>query len=311
LFCGAAEERAARVSKIVEEPMLNAILHGKKRGTRLQGIHLHDNIDVIEDTLTSTVFERLLYLPDAVVISILFHPGIWMNPTTDPPNEICGHEFWPWWEPPKLQVPAEASGGDELKVPDRSLAATGDQRSIEPDLKVEFNDRVLIVESKRRDSRMQKPGQLADQYSRALTRFPNTPVWLLAVGGLSDERWDTKCKLQKDVLAELCKTSRNIRAGEFHFAALAWRELFCMTERAASKMPAHRRLMADLRDGVSAHGIRVEPFFALADLALPIWRSSIRRDGTSAAALRLGLQSLRTIGISPLSIITLAPRDAQ
>src|SRR4051795_6676708 len=57
--------------------MLNAILHGKKLGTGLERIRLSENFSGTEDTLTSTVFERLLYLLDEILIAIIFDPSIW------------------------------------------------------------------------------------------------------------------------------------------------------------------------------------------------------------------------------------------
>jgi hypothetical protein len=68
--------------------MLNAILHGKKYGTGLEGIQISQGFGRAEDLLTSTVFERLLYLPDASVIAILFNPTAWVHAETKSPTRI-------------------------------------------------------------------------------------------------------------------------------------------------------------------------------------------------------------------------------
>jgi hypothetical protein len=76
--------------------MLNAILHGKKRGTGLQGVRLQEEFSGSEDTLSATVFERLFYLPDELVGKILFAQSIWDKLAPPPPTRIEKIRFWPW-----------------------------------------------------------------------------------------------------------------------------------------------------------------------------------------------------------------------
>ena len=291
--------------------MLNAILCGKTQGTGLVGIRLSDDFEGAEDTLTSTVFERLLYLPDDLLITILFDPHIWVLPATRAPREIRGHEFWPWWGPPEPELPAQPIVSRDFGSPNGSPAATEDWKSIVPDLVIEFDDRVLIVEAKRWDlSDMQKPAQLAGQYDRALDLYGDAPAWLLAVGGLPDGRPSTKLKLRERVLAELRMLGWKFPDSDFHFAALAWHELFNRAvDVVPPDLPGYRRLIVDMRKGTLEHGIRVEPFQWLEDLTSIDWRNSAGDIAAFPATFVTGLaQTLLPIGISPSSIITLAPR---
>src|SRR3954447_22880320 len=128
--------------------MLNAILHGKKLGTGLEGIRLSENFSGAEDTLTSTVFERLLYLPDEILIAIVFDPSIWTS-STKLPRGVNNCEFWPWWEPEKIKPIAELDTTSPSGMSDGSLTMTADQKFIQPDLVIDFDDRILIIEAKR------------------------------------------------------------------------------------------------------------------------------------------------------------------
>src|ERR1700732_5022612 len=126
--------------------MLNAILNGKKYGTGLEGIQISEEFVGAEDTLTSTVFERLLYLPDESIITILFSPNVWVNPLDKVPQEINDHEFWPWWKPTTIIAT------DGLDTAEDGACGSGvtiqDQKFIQPDLVIKFDDRVLIIETK-------------------------------------------------------------------------------------------------------------------------------------------------------------------
>jgi hypothetical protein len=293
--------------------MLNAILHGKKRGTGLEGIRLSEDFNGAEDTLTSTIFERLLYLPDETLIAIIFDPSAWTRPSTKPPKEIKEYEFWPRWEPAKVTPVAELDTPNPSEMPDDSLAMTEDQKFIQPDLVVQFDDRVLIIEAKRWDFRgMQIAGQLARQYARASILFPGMPAWLLAVGGLPDGRLHTKSTLRASVLAELRNLDWRLPDAAFHFAVLAWHELLKTTIDAVGDLPAYRRMMIDLRKGLSAHGIHVEPLQWLGDLTSTAWRNAVGNIASSSATFCPGLaRTLSPLGISPSSLRTLCPEEPE
>ena len=74
--------------------MLSAILHGKKTGSGLAGTRLKiGETQGAEDILTSSVFERIAYLPDEVFS--LFIQNLLNGYDFGHLYEI---EFWPYWE---------------------------------------------------------------------------------------------------------------------------------------------------------------------------------------------------------------------
>ena len=190
--------------------------------------------------------------------------------------------------------------------------AREDQQSIEPDLRIEFDDRVLVIEAKRWDFRaMHLPReQLSRQYVRASSRFAGKPAWLLAVGGLSDTRRITKNALRDCVLSELRELGWTLPAEDFHFAALAWYELFKIVVDVARNVAAYRRLLDDLQRGLSEHGIYVEPPQWLGDLASGDWCGTLGSITSSPTAFRPNLATiLSPITIRPSSIATFCPEE--
>jgi hypothetical protein len=231
--------------------MLNAILQGKKRGTGTEGIRLSEDFNGMEDTLTATVFERLLYLPDEKVAAILFANEIWAASATIPPTSVENVSFWPWH------------------------TAIG-EKAVEPDLVVEFANRVLVVEAKRNDFRRQQdPWQLAREYARAHTVFPGRQVWMLAVGGLQDGRAKTKSALRREMISELGRAAPKLHEQDIHFAAVAWHELFVIIHDATASGDGYRRLISDIRRGLILHGIAIEPPGWMEELTQFQWRAGI------------------------------------
>ncbi len=263
-------------------PMLKAMLHGKTKGTGAEGVRLSEFVGA-EDLLTATVFERILYLPDEMVGTILFAGQIWGKVSLPKAVESCW--FWPWWEAP--------APGEE---------APHEKAATEPDVVIEFSDRILVIEAKRYDTvDQQQPSQLAREYFRARGRFTK-PVWLLAVGGLPDGRSTTKVRLRDSVLYELAHITRNTVGSDMRFAVVAWCDLFQIISKAINGSPAHKRLIADIREGLLLHAVNPDPPSWLEDLALS--QHTMREIQTSATffvpSLAAMLSSFGTISSSSI-----------
>lgn len=237
--------------------MLNAILHGKKRGSGIEGESLAGDFGGAEDTLTATLFERLTYLPDEIICKILFRRDMWQDSVRSP-ERVVSVQYWPRWE--------SFSGGGQK----------------EPDLVIEFDDRVLIVEAKRFDfADQQSPVQLASEWlagHRAYEGQGKGTPWLLAVGGLRDTRQQTIAELRSAV-GDIVRSAKG--AGvvkDLRFAAVPWFHLFHLVEaeceHRASSEPQLARLLEDIRRGMLAHGVAVSPPAWLADLLTPAWKAS-------------------------------------
>lgn len=227
--------------------MLNAILHGKKRGSGTQGESLETTFSGAEDTLTSTVFERLFYLSDELISEILMSEEWWGSNV--PVGAIEDIFFWPRWE----------------------SALTDGQK--EPDVVVLWKERILVIEAKRNDFvRLQCPQQLAHECASARKRYPDRAVFILAVGGLEDKRPQTINNLYESTLKHL---TDNRSTTEFKFFATTWYDLAKKIEDVLNN-EFHRplclkRMLSDIFEGMRLHGISVAPPSWLIELTEKEW----------------------------------------
>lgn len=211
--------------------MLSAILHGKKTGTGLAGLRLKIGETVgAEDILTSSVFERIAYLPDEVFCHFV--------------NELC---------------PAETEIGalQDLYFWETWFWQNG---RVEPDVVlISQNQQTIIVENKRHDfNQQQYPKQLARQIMAAHANEICAPI-LLTVGGLADYSPASCQNLQQQVAAEL-KQCGFSHAYQMH--SVSWQTLYACLDRAVQAFgnPAFlQRLLSDIRAAYDWHGIRHQP----------------------------------------------------
>ena len=116
-----------------------------------------------EDSLTSSVFQLLFYLPSEMLKGIL-SDTLSANSYAVDFTDLQRYEFWPKWDP----------------------AGTNNERYIEPDLVLYFQDLVVIVEAKRYNY----GGQYLGQWSNEVRAYYNendgeaTNVILWALGGI-------------------------------------------------------------------------------------------------------------------------------
>jgi hypothetical protein len=123
------------------------------------------NFRVCEDSLTSTVFELLKYLPIEVFWSILkkslYHQKLPLNS-----GEILEFTYWAKW----------------------SANETDNSRYIEPDLFLRFEEFDLIIEAKRYNENQQNEGQISKEIQAYLNEFgeENKDLYFIQLGGLFD-----------------------------------------------------------------------------------------------------------------------------
>ena len=120
-----------------------------------------------EDSLTSSVFERLLLLSDENLWWVLRNACDKQAATTLPDNvgKLEKFEFWPSWEP-------------DLKLERNSLR-------VEPDVFLRFEGLDILVEAKRYDFvQSQREEQWQNELAAWFQEFKSDrPVLLLAIGG--------------------------------------------------------------------------------------------------------------------------------
>jgi hypothetical protein len=221
--------------------MLNAIIHGKKRGTGLEGVRLKlGEAEGAEDVLTATVFERLSYLPDDVlqkVFAYLLHDEL---------GALDEIEFWPFW----------------------SFSGAG----VEPDAVLTFDTCHVLVEAKRHDFSQQ---QYADQLARELLAGWTIdqlegPVVLLTVGGLDEYSPDQERSL-KGRITEILNNHTVATTATFELACRSWRDVYQALDQAVQDSLDHgkglQRLVDDIGNAFAWHGIRTHPIRWLSGLS--------------------------------------------
>lgn len=127
--------------------MLNAILRGKTNGL-FRDLSAHEDFPGYEDSLTSTIVERIIYLPTLIIEALLKIPG--------PLGDLIDYAFWPTWQL--------------------------NNRNVIPDCLLDFQSARVIIESKRwDDSGQQKITQWEDQIQACPKNGKS--LYLLAIGG--------------------------------------------------------------------------------------------------------------------------------
>ena len=124
------------------------------------------NIELKEDTLTSTVFDYLLMLPNDLFWNII-KKSCFQNNLPETINSIESYEYWPHWNPENTK-----------KI-----------NFIEPDLFIRFDNFDLIIEAKRRDDNQQYVEQWENEFIGYINEYKQDKkeVYLLAIGGINNE----------------------------------------------------------------------------------------------------------------------------
>ncbi len=222
--------------------LLNAILHGKRRGYFEDSETGVIQCNGSEDLLTASVFERLSYLSDNTLEcfyrSVLSLSGIQITDNSLSHMEKCA--FWPSWY-------------------------IG-QRRIEPDCFCCFDDFDIIIEAKRWDNLQQ---QYFEQWNDELTAYGNLPtakrrVIFFAVGGLDQ----VFLKNLESIRAKFCMLSSKM---EVILVAQSWGGIWKVLKQAYSVCaPNEQRILTDIYNAIKFHGIKVDDPVWLADLAIII-----------------------------------------
>jgi hypothetical protein len=154
------------------------------------------NVSPIEDTLTSTVFDNLLLLPDKFFWKIITD-SCYDNSLPRNVGDIEYFEFWPHWD----------------------AIGSSNQYFVEPDLFVRFEETDIIFEAKRWDYNQ----QYRQQWEKELIGYKNEfgddgkTVYFIAIGGINSEIEEElnikeygKVKIIKCRWVNILKTLQNI-----------------------------------------------------------------------------------------------------
>lgn len=247
--------------------IVNAISRGKARSeVVMKSGAVGGSISLNEDVLTSSVFERLLYLPEQRFWGILSAAtGNATNVEALPaePNEIVEATFWP-----------------SFSFTEALLAPAAQRR--EPDLVIRTPRLILIIESKL-ETAEQYPLQWAEQVLAVRGSIgPELPIVHLAIGGFgrfpSLKRVEEQQAQARTLLGDFAGSALNVR-----FEACSWYQLASAVSQERPSFRNERRLLRDVLNALSWYGIR--PSAWLETLAV------------ESVELDITLASLETIGL--------------
>jgi len=222
--------------------VLNAAIRGKLRGeggSHVGSRQLREAVKENEDFLTSSVLARLLYLPEATfwdLISTATLAEEGPKAAISGAGRVVEHRFWPSYA--LQRADAEFVGRRE------------------PDLVIEFENLILIVEAKLETNR-QDASQWADQIvAVAPTLGSRTPpVMYLAVGGLGRIPQRSTLRELQEQAGEALATKPT---GGITFLACSWHQLASSVSAVlSSPRPPHEvRVLRDIEAALSLYDVR-------------------------------------------------------
>lgn len=120
-------------------------------------------LNICEDSLTATVFDLLKYLPHEIFWDIL-KKSLFHQKLPEMSGEILEMKFWDRWSPKD----------------------TSNNRYVEPDVFIRFNDFDLLIEAKRYDENQQNDTQIKDEIQGYKNEYEQEEkkLYFIQLGGL-------------------------------------------------------------------------------------------------------------------------------
>lgn len=171
--------------------MLQAILLNKAgRSISSNEVYWRQLFTASEDSLTSTIFGTLRYLPKELFWQVLLN-SCYDCPISNRQNKIESIEYWAHW----------------------NASNSGNTNFIEPDIFIRTLEFDLIIEAKRYDNNQQYKLQWENEFIGYLNHYgeDKKQVFLLAVGGISDEKLETLEIGNKKCFVIKCRWARILR----------------------------------------------------------------------------------------------------
>ncbi len=169
-----------------------------------------------EDTLTSSVFGHLFYLPLELAWEIL-REAVFDHDLPRHCGDLESYEFWPKWD----------------------SEGTDNSRFVEPDVFLRFSEFDMIIEAKRWEFGMQSSTQWKNQIIAYRNEYPETakPLFYVAIGGIHGEgkqsleingvpctiamcQWFRVLRATKQVERQLERSSYRTSASDSHLRIL-------------------------------------------------------------------------------------------
>jgi hypothetical protein len=244
--------------------MLNAVLKGKTHGILRQDYA--GEFVGYEDSLTATVFERLFYLSQPMLETILDHLLKYSGVDIRAANlgALQAYEFWPQW--PTME------GG-----------------KTEPDVYVRFARADLLVEAKRWDV----PQHYFEQWAREIMAWSRQhsgrPLLLLAIGGLSEFDVGHVSALKCQAVASTAFIGHDLDPAAFDLLAASWRQLALILRaqlKQNSLATSDRFIVSDMLSGLALHDINTAEQRFFHQLSGDLTRLALEISDAAQAAFR-------------------------
>lgn len=147
--------------------MLHVINHNKAGRNFDEGeVHWRTLFKTSEDSLTSSIFERLAYLPDEISWKIL-KDACYGNELPKVAGPLLSIEYWPHW----------------------NSENTDNTKFVEPDVFLRYSDFDLLIEAKRFDNNQQSQFQWEKELESYKNEFfeEKKALYFVALGGIKNE----------------------------------------------------------------------------------------------------------------------------
>lgn len=141
------------------------------------------HLKICEDSLTSSVFDLLKYLPTEIFWTIL-KKSLYYDKLPSSSGDLTAIKFWEKWNP----------------------EGTSNSNYVEPDIFLEFNDFDIIIEAKRYNENQQNIYQRKSQIQSYSNEFgsANKKLYYVELGGLHSIDDETN---ERDIInVVICKT---------------------------------------------------------------------------------------------------------
>ena len=246
--------------------MLNAVLHGKTQGMLRQDYA--GAFVGYEDSLTATIFERLLYLSqprlEAILARFLKDAELDVRPADL--GTITASAFWPTW-------PLREGGTKE------------------PDVYVQFDRADLIVEAKRWDASQQQDFEqwAWEIKARPLADAGQRRLLLLAIGGLPEYDLQHVRLLKRKAVESEAFVQWDVHAADFDLLAASWRQFALILREQLthpSLVASDQCILRDMLAGLALHDINIVEQRFFSQLAGDLTRLSLHMRDAALAAFR-------------------------
>ena len=218
--------------------MLSAIRHNKVS---------HQVFKANEDSLTSTIFEKLNYLP-LELLDAIFKQAIPEFPKDADFSTLKSIEYWPHW----------------------SADGTSNSNFIEPDVFIRLENYDLIIEAKRYDDNQ----QYIEQWENEIQGYHNEyrgddeeqkpKLIFMALGGINDCQLDSE-----DVILLKCRWTQLLKSIKLVLDKINHTSNLLSTNRSLTK------ILIDLIDAFALYGFPVADWFENFNYSPKILDSSI------------------------------------